>query len=207
MALLRSKPSNSGMNAIHSTSARIRVLLTAIAVSMSFLIAFIISPTIIYLPATQFSFHLFWFFGPALALLFGLLVWRMAKARYIIVSLLVIASISFPFLFYVSQEIFCSRVGAFAIVQLECYYRSEPLIQTRLPEQFSEEKFNSIQPGMKKERVVQLLGLPSSGTDNLTLDYGADGGAEWWDFAWVNYFIRLDEEGKVISKTRTVYHD
>ncbi len=94
------------------------------------------------------------------------------------------------------------------MVQMECYYRNEPLIQTRLPEEFTEEKFNSIQPGMKQELVVQLLGLPNSGTSNLSLDYGADGGgADWWDFAWVNYVIMLDEQGKVISKTRTVYYN
>lgn len=196
-----------GMRAIHSPAARIRVFLTAIAVTMSFLIALIISPTLIYLPATQFSYSLFWLIGPALALFFGILVWRIARARYIIVSLLIIATINFLALFYASQAVFCSRVGAFAIVQTECYYRSEPLIETRLPEQFSEEKFNSIQPGMEKEWVVQRLGLPNSHTDNLSLSYGTEGGAAWWDFAWVHYVIRLDKEGKVISKTRTVYHN
>lgn len=81
-----------------------------------------------------------------------------------------------------------------------------PLIDTVLPEEFSEDKFYSIRVGMSKEEVFKLLGKPNGVYGNEWEDedwyYGHDGGCKWWDFAWFEYEIIFDKHDRVIKTER-----
>lgn len=81
-----------------------------------------------------------------------------------------------------------------------------PLIDTVLPEEFSEDKFYSIREGMSKEEVFKLLGKPNGVYGNKWEDedwyYGHDGGCKWWDFAWFEYEIIFDRHDRVIKTER-----
>ncbi|BDA76238.1 hypothetical protein CAL7716_104040 (plasmid) [Calothrix sp. PCC 7716] len=183
----------------------IRLTITIASVSLILFLAFLSSPTLVYLPTKE-SFPLLWIIGPVVSVICGACVWKWKKAGYLIFIILAMAVIfHVPFYLY-SHNIFCWSIGDIALLKSECYYQNNPLIDTILPKEFSEEKFKSIQTGMSKEKVIKLLGNPAN-SDNQILLYGDDGRAGWWDFAWVQYTIHIDIEEKVTTKERNVYHD
>ncbi len=102
-------------------------------------------------------------------------------------------------------------IGTFAlawfIFHTESYFLPYPLIDTKLPSGFSEEKFSRIQLGMKKDEILKILPAPEHSIDRDNWSYGVDGAAPWGDFAWISFEMSFDKEGKVIEKKRYVYHD
>ncbi|MFE1746252.1 hypothetical protein [Coleofasciculus sp. H7-2] len=106
---------------------------------------------------------------------------------------------------------FFAGIGTFALVWFVChtesYFLPYPLIDTKLPSGFSEEKFSSIQLGMDKDEILKILPAPEHSIDRDNWSYGVDGAAFWGDFAWISFQMCFDKEGKVIEKKRYVYHD
>jgi hypothetical protein len=93
----------------------------------------------------------------------------------------------------------------------ESYFPLYPLIDTQLPQGFSEQKFEQIAPGMTKAEVAAILpGSPEMGSiywqESYWL-YGNDGGCGWCDMAWIGFGIQFDETGNVASTERSVYRD
>lgn len=116
-----------------------------------------------------------------------------------------------PFLLFFSSYTLslssdCISVGNIFVVGIECYYRPNPLIDTVLPPDFSEEKFFSIKPEMDINAVIALLGQPEYQAQNH-LFYSHDGGSDWWDFAWIDYYIKIDNNDKVIVAERRISYD
>lgn len=83
-----------------------------------------------------------------------------------------------------------------------------PLIDTKLPPGFSQAKFESIQNGMTKAEVLKILPAPVprirdeeewSSSDNDWY-YGQDGACFFGDFAWYEFKILFNDEGKVSGK-------
>ncbi|XHX77415.1 MAG: hypothetical protein RBJ76_23700 [Stenomitos frigidus ULC029] len=76
-----------------------------------------------------------------------------------------------------------------------------PLIDTRLPQGFTQTGFDRIQPGMTKTEVLQLVPLPEHKKLEATAwGYGSDGACVFWDFAWFQLMIQFDQNGRVIKK-------
>ncbi|WP_199328921.1 hypothetical protein [Coleofasciculus sp. FACHB-1120] len=96
---------------------------------------------------------------------------------------------------------------AWFVCHTESYFQPYPLIDTKLPSGFSEEKFSSIQLGIKKDEILKILPAPEHSIERNNWSYGVDGAAPWGDFAWISFEMSFDEEGKVIGKKRYVYHD
>jgi outer membrane protein assembly factor BamE (lipoprotein component of BamABCDE complex) len=94
----------------------------------------------------------------------------------------------------------------------ESYFPLYPLIDTRLPQGFSEQKFKQITPGMSKAEVaVALPGSPESGSTQWQETYwfyGNDGGCYGLcDLAWVGFTVQFDEAGNVTKTERSVFAD
>jgi hypothetical protein len=183
----------------------IRLLMTVILSFLSVLIAYALSPMLIYLPAKQFHFYSFWIVLPLLATLSGVAVWRSpGKLNYTIAGFFAITTVS---LFFLGSHMqLCTSIGNIALVHAECYYQTNPLIDTVLPKEFSEDKFAVVKPGMSDSEVMQLLGSPALIQDEM-LVYGSDGAVGWWDFAWVQYTIHLNAQGKVVDKEREIFYN
>lgn len=96
-------------------------------------------------------------------------------------------------------------------VYLQCFTESEfvlnPLIDTQLPPGFTTVKFDSIKPGMTKTEVLKILPPPESLWNDSAWSYGNDGAAPFGDFAWFNFLIHFDQQGKVIKTERQKFHD
>ncbi len=96
-------------------------------------------------------------------------------------------------------------------VYLQCFTESEfilnPLIDTRLPPGFTTTKFKSIQPGMTKGEVLKILPPPEYLLNDGSWGYGNDGAAPFGDFAWFNFLIYFDQEGKVSKIQSQKFHD
>ncbi|MBD2437744.1 hypothetical protein [Nostoc sp. FACHB-110] len=97
-------------------------------------------------------------------------------------------------------------------IQLLCFTESvfifNPLIDTKLPPGFTPQKFDSIKPGMSKSEVSQILPEPTySSDDGGSWHYGEDGAAPFGDFAWFDFIIRFDVQGKVTKTERQTLHD
>ncbi|WP_413198828.1 hypothetical protein [Nostoc piscinale] len=93
-----------------------------------------------------------------------------------------------------------------------CFSESEfifyPLIDTQLPPGFTMQKFESIKPGMTKAEVSKILPVPKYlSEDDSSWHYGQDGAAPFGDFAWFEFIIRFNAEGKVIKTERQKYND
>ncbi|QLE57014.1 hypothetical protein [Nostoc sp. TCL26-01] len=98
------------------------------------------------------------------------------------------------------------------VIWLQCFTESEfifnPLIDTQLPPGFTNEKFASIKPGMTKAEVLKILPPPESlANEQTSWSYGNDGAAPFGDFAWFQFHIHFDNEGKVIKTVRQKFHD
>ncbi|MBD1903709.1 hypothetical protein NDI44_27355 [Trichocoleus sp. DQ-A3] len=88
-----------------------------------------------------------------------------------------------------------------------------PLIDTKLPAGFSQAKFESIQNGMTKAEVLRILPAPVprreydeewSISDNDWY-YGQDDACLFGDFAWYEFRIYFNDEGKVIRRYYEVH--
>lgn len=119
----------------------------------------------------------------------------------------IIAIILFLFLFIQAFDVFRNSE-----IELLAY----PEIDTTYSESFSIEEWNSIQNGMTKDEVTNLLGKPlhefpveySTGIPNChdRYIYSSDGKAmPHLDFAYVDRQICFDNEGKVSLKTEYTY--
>ncbi|NEP01630.1 MAG: hypothetical protein F6K58_23835 [Symploca sp. SIO2E9] len=151
--------------------------------------------------------------GLFVALVLGLITWfisRMGKRinyrKYGIFCMTLTPFLLFFSSYTLSMFSDCFSVGNVFVMGVECYYRPNPLIDTVLPPDFSEEKFFSIKPGMDRNQVIALLGQPEYPAQNH-LSYGHDGGSDWWDFAWIDYYINIDNNDKVIVAERRIAHD
>jgi len=97
-------------------------------------------------------------------------------------------------------------------VGIQCFTESEfifnPLIDTKLPPGFTNQKFDSIKPGMTKAEVLKILPPPlDSSKDETSWGYGEDGAASFGDFAWFRFTINFDQAGKVVETKRQIFHD
>ena len=102
-------------------------------------------------------------------------------------------------------------VFGWIVIQGEGYNPINPLIDTVLAENFSEEKFNSIQVGMSIKDVTALIGEPFRTQDlknNINLwYYSHDGKCEWGDFAWIGYCVQFDKNYKVLKAYNYLGYD
>lgn len=99
-------------------------------------------------------------------------------------------------------------VGIFLQCFTESVFVLNPLIDTRLPQGFTQAGFDRIQPGMSKAEVLQLVPLPEPGSLYATSwGYGNDGAALFGDFAWFQLTIEFDKNGRVIKKTQRAFYD
>ncbi|NER31375.1 MAG: hypothetical protein F6J89_28110 [Symploca sp. SIO1C4] len=119
-----------------------------------------------------------------------------------LVVLLYLLTVNFR-MFWQSGD--CASVGNIFFGGFQCYYRPNLIIDTVLPPEFSEDKFFSIKPGMDRNEVIALLGQPRY--PRLDLDYGKNGGSDWWDFAWIGYYVEIDDNDKVTGTDRYIFHD
>ena len=96
-------------------------------------------------------------------------------------------------------------------VFLQCFTESvfvlNPLIDTQLPEGFTQLGFNSIQPGMAKTEVLKFIPAPADGLEGNSWSYGNDGAAAWGDYAWFWFQVDFDKSGKVIKTSQMKFHD
>ena len=92
---------------------------------------------------------------------------------------------------------------------LELPFPFYPLIDTKLPPGFSQAKFESIQNGMTKAEVLKILPAPVPrirDEEEWSLSdkdwyYGQDGACFFGDFAWYEFRIYFNDEGKVSGKS------
>ncbi len=90
----------------------------------------------------------------------------------------------------------------------ESVFVLHPLIDTRLPQGFTQAGFDRIQPGMTKAEVLQLVPLPEhKNLEATSWGYGSDGACVFWDFAWFQLTIQFDQNGRVIKKTQRAFYD
>ena len=112
-----------------------------------------------------------------------------------------------------------AATGAFFVFFFpESYAVWNPTIDTVLPEEFADGDFQSLALGTHKDEVLKQLGQPNtvgwkptstaewSYADSEWV-YGYDGACSWCDFAWIQYYIYFDEQGKVINKERDIHYD
>ncbi|HIK04176.1 MAG TPA: hypothetical protein IGS40_05605 [Trichormus sp. M33_DOE_039] len=97
-------------------------------------------------------------------------------------------------------------------IWLQCFTESEfifnPLIDTKLPPDFTLQKFDRIKLGMTKADVLKILPAPMySSDDESSWRYGEDGAAPFGDFAWFEFTIHFDPQGKVMKTQRQKFHD
>ncbi len=114
-------------------------------------------------------------------------------------------------------------VFATSLFYTESYFPLYPAIDTVLPPNFNQ-NFQTITPGMSVADVESLLGQPrsepsiyredlhkvfqqSSGAVNLCWQYGSDGAAWPWDFAWLSYNVCFDSKDHVVETGVAVYYD
>ncbi|MEP0880045.1 hypothetical protein NDI49_00605 [Trichocoleus sp. ST-U3] len=114
------------------------------------------------------------------------------------------SSLRIDYLFFAGIGIFTL---AWFVCDTESYFLPYPLIDTKLPLDFLEEKFSRIQLGMGKDEILKILPAPEHSLDRENWSYGVDGAALWGDFAWISFEMSFDKEGKVIGKKRYINHD
>lgn len=103
--------------------------------------------------------------------------------------------------------LFVLPVGIFLQCFTESVFVLNPLIDTRLPQGFTQDRFDRIQPGMTKADVLRLIPPPNHKLEEPSWNYGQDGAALWGDFAWFQLTIQFDQNGRVIKKTQTAFYD
>lgn len=93
----------------------------------------------------------------------------------------------------------------------EGYYLFDPAIDTKFTENYSEENFDKIIPGMDTSEVIKLIGKPfkQNLSDNslITWSYSTDGKFEKADFAWLSRKVTFNKTGKVKDTQKAIYYD
>ncbi|MEO1125909.1 MAG: hypothetical protein AAFW84_31955 [Cyanobacteria bacterium J06635_15] len=121
-------------------------------------------------------------------------------------------------------------VGVFAtgLYYTEAYFPLYPSVDTVLPPNF-EQNFHQIRLGMNASNIESLLGQPisvsqrdfafayreeldevyqqTSGVVESCWQYGSDGAAMFWDFAWLSYNVCFNSDDQVIQTGVNVYYD
>ncbi|MEO0535792.1 MAG: hypothetical protein AAF215_18210 [Cyanobacteria bacterium P01_A01_bin.123] len=121
-------------------------------------------------------------------------------------------------------------VGVFAtgLYYTESYFPLYPSVDTVLPPNF-EQNFHQIRLGMNASNIESLLGQPisvsqrdfafayreeldevyqqTSGVVESCWQYGSDGAAMFWDFAWLSYNVCFNSDDQVIQTGVNVYYD
>ncbi|MBD1887820.1 hypothetical protein H6F82_00590 [Coleofasciculus sp. FACHB-SPT9] len=109
------------------------------------------------------------------------------------------------------DSLFFAGIGIFTLAWFVChtesYFLPYPLIDTKLPLGFLEEKFSSIQLGMGKDEILKIFPAPEHSLDRENWSYGVDGAALGGNFALISFKMSFDKEGKVIGKKRYINHD
>jgi hypothetical protein len=98
---------------------------------------------------------------------------------------------------------------------LERLFPFHPLIDTKLPPGFSQAKFESIQKGMTKAEVLKILPAPvprreydeEGSLSDIDWHYGQDGACPFGDFAWFEFTISFNDEGKVSGKHHEIHRN
>jgi hypothetical protein len=110
--------------------------------------------------------------------------------------------------------------GIFLLYSAESVFVLNPLIDTRLPQGFTQSGFDCIQPGMTQAEVLRLIPPPDGSSPNFcgsnaalcsaegaTWSYGSDGACVFWDFAWFQLTVQFDRNDRVITKTQMAFYD
>ena len=90
---------------------------------------------------------------------------------------------------------------------MEDYFYFSPYADTYVSKDFTEEKFNKIRVGYSEDEVLQIIGEPLSVTQNNLWHYTADGKCKKDDFAWMEYGIQFDNNGKVLKVLKYIAKD
>ena len=98
-------------------------------------------------------------------------------------------------------------VGVFLQCFTESVFILNPLIDTTLPQGFTEANFNKIQPKMTKAEVSRIIQAEPDQISKNEWRYGQDGAAAWGDYAWFSFRILFDKNGKVITAERLANYD
>jgi hypothetical protein len=105
----------------------------------------------------------------------------------------------------------CLLLAAPVWIYFQCFTENvfvfKPLIDTQLPEGFTQEGFNSIRPGMSKREVLNYIPAPEKGLKESSWSYGNDGAAAWGDYAWFQFQIAFDKRDRVIQTSQQKFHD
>jgi len=110
--------------------------------------------------------------------------------------------------------------GFFATLILgEGYNIFFPDIDTRYTLQFTQKRFDSIQIGMDTATVFNIIGKPFGHNDargsgwydpyvkGYVWHYTGDGACKCFDFAWLEKYLIVDTNGKVVQKGETIAYD
>ena len=113
-------------------------------------------------------------------------------------------------------------VGVFLQCFTESVFIFNPLIDTRLPQGFTEDDFNKVQPKMTKFEVSRLIQAEPDQISQICYftqgdfrgmrphscwEYGRDGAAAWGDYAWFSFRIMFDENNRVITTERLAIYN
>lgn len=112
---------------------------------------------------------------------------------------------------------------ALVLFSIEGYVPFAPYIDTVFTKDFTWEKWEQVEAGMKTSDVYALIGTPvevfeSNGNygtikageaynNHRCETYSADGAAKFWDFAWISMNVCYDEEGNVLGKNELIMNN
>jgi len=94
----------------------------------------------------------------------------------------------------------------------EQYFRFDPWIDTERSKNYDEKKFNTLKIGDSKEKLIELIGLPLSisqddNTPTQAWYYTGDGKCEWGDFAWFERTVIIDSTNRIVRIQKILYND
>ncbi len=105
--------------------------------------------------------------------------------------------------------------GAGILILGEGYSILFPGIDTRYAKEFSQDKFDKVDVGIDTNQVYQLIGKPFGDpyhwfdpyVKGYVWNYTDDGGCSCYDFAWLNKYVVIGKNGKVVMKGEVVSYD
>ena len=119
-------------------------------------------------------------------------------------------------------------VIATGVYYTESYFPLYPTVDTVLPPNFVQ-NFRQVSLGMNTNEIESLLGKPlfvsegdiefiyreeldevyqqTSGVVESCWQYGSDGAAIFWDFAWLSYNVCFNSDDQLIKTGVNVYYD
>lgn len=100
--------------------------------------------------------------------------------------------------------------AGYLYTHMNAYCLFAPAIDTQFARDFSEEKFEQVQPGMSQAELKRLLGEPlDKGVDHtgaIVWWYSRGGKCDWGDFAWLGRAVRI-KSGAVIEVVKRVQYN